>query len=429
MYEIFNAYLENGLKIVLHRLPAVRTVACGLWVKQGSCYEDDANNGLSHLAEHLIVNPDRAAKVEYAELMDEAVANGVVYNAATTKEYTYYYLVGLKRTLHLCLSALACIAKENRSFSEEFFDNEKKVVMQEAIGFYSSFQQIKERTGQALWGDTGIGKIIMGNMDNVSEATQEEIYNLINASYVPENAVLVVVGDIEYRETMDLAESYFADWIDRRNAVNIRAVEDEPGIYFNQTKGPSVVLSVGFRAPSYGSREREATEIMTRMIGSGNLQSRLAKEIRMKRGLSYTLGSFSRFYKNQGTIGFTAVCSKEKVFETAEIMMEVLKETREHGFSEEEIAREKNTMKTSLLLSVDNIRDHLQNIGKSCVLDRDFYIEKELREIENLEKDEIENITGKILQEENMGLAVIGECDVDKILETVVLDGRSEGNG
>ena len=62
MYDVLNAYLENGLKIVLHKVPEAKTISCGLWVKQGSTYETDENNGLSHLTEHLLINPENERK-------------------------------------------------------------------------------------------------------------------------------------------------------------------------------------------------------------------------------------------------------------------------------------------------------------------------------------------------------------------------------
>ena len=58
VYDVLNAYLENGLKVVLHKIPGVKTISCGIWIKQGSIYETDENNGLSHLLEHLILNAD-----------------------------------------------------------------------------------------------------------------------------------------------------------------------------------------------------------------------------------------------------------------------------------------------------------------------------------------------------------------------------------
>ena len=85
VYDVLNAYLENGLKIILHKIPEVKTVSCGLWVKQGSSYESDEFNGLSHLAEHLLMNAEDVINEQYKYLIAEITDNGVMYNAALEK--------------------------------------------------------------------------------------------------------------------------------------------------------------------------------------------------------------------------------------------------------------------------------------------------------------------------------------------------------
>ncbi len=195
MYDIVNVYLENGLQVVLHRIPDIRTMACGLWIRQGSKDEDDSTNGLSHLIEHLKLNKENNSNPNFKYLLDEIVSEGVTYNAGTTKESTYFYFAGLVNTLEKCISALYHIAT-NDEFDEEFFINEKKVVNQEVSSFYSAFNQIQERTGQALWGNVGIGKIIVGNKENVDNTDINTIKNIINNSYTQENSVVVIVGCI-----------------------------------------------------------------------------------------------------------------------------------------------------------------------------------------------------------------------------------------
>ena len=150
VYDVLNAYLENGLKIVVHKIKDAKTVACGLWIHQGSVNETDENNGLSHLVEHLMLNAANEQRQEYQKLMNEVSSQGVIYNAVTTKEYTCFHYTGLPRTINLCLQCLASIAKDKQYFPPDFFQKEKQVVLQEAISYYSSFQQIKERTSQAL---------------------------------------------------------------------------------------------------------------------------------------------------------------------------------------------------------------------------------------------------------------------------------------
>lgn len=421
MYDVLNAYLENGLKVVMHRMPGQRTIACGLWVSQGSSYEISENNGLSHLAEHLVLNPEDSANEDYKKTIEEATTNGVVYNAATTKDYTCFYFTGMKNTLRVCLTALSYVAMKNREFIPEMFENEKNVVLQEAVGFYSSFQQIKERTGQALWGNTGTGRIIMGDTSVIANATYEKVSELIDEAYVPGNATLVVVGGIDYDDTSALIEKLFSGWKDRWIDRKEQPVDKTPGVYFNTGSGQSVVFSVGFRTVPYQASQRPYIDMLVRILGASGMQSRIIKEIRVNRGLSYTLGGFSSFYGRRGTVGFTVVCDKQNTMEVAEVMMNIISEAAKNGFTEEEIEREKKVMETSMLLSIDNITDHLRFIGKSSVMSKSYYMENELRAINNIHKPELDSIATDLLREENMGLAVIGDCDIDELMNKVVI--------
>lgn len=99
MHDILNAYLENGLRVVLHKIPYAKTAACGLWVNQGSKYEIERTSGLSHLTEHLLVNPENRANEAYQKLMREIAIEGVFHNTSTTKESTSFYFAGLKSAL------------------------------------------------------------------------------------------------------------------------------------------------------------------------------------------------------------------------------------------------------------------------------------------------------------------------------------------
>lgn len=419
MYDVINAYMENGLKVILHRIPEAKTVSCGLWVNQGSKHENDENNGLSHLVEHLVINPQNANNYEYSELAYRAAAEGVIYNAATTKECTYFYYIGLKNTLDICLSCLAQIAINNRDFEHNFFENEKKVVLQEATSFYSSFQQIKERTSQAIWGNVGIGKVIMGNLRLIEKATQEQVQELLRVSYIPANATIVVVGNIDYSQTLEMIENKFGKWEDRRKIIKEEFVEELPSGYWNKGSGSNAVISIGFRAPSYQSEYRTATDMMVRILGQSGLQARIVQEVRMKRGLAYNVGGFSNFYKNRGTIGFMAVCDKNKTMEVADVIMNTFFKVLTTGFTEEEISREKKIMETSMLLSMENTTDHLRNVGKCSVMESNFYIENEVRRIRSVTKEDLDSIAKRILHENNMGLAVIGDCELDKLTEKV----------
>uniref|UniRef100_UPI00047C562D M16 family metallopeptidase n=1 Tax=Butyrivibrio sp. NC3005 TaxID=1280685 RepID=UPI00047C562D len=401
------------------KIPGAKTIACGLWVAQGSKNESDSNSGLSHLVEHLVVNPVTSGNEVYQRLIEEATNSGVVYNAATTKEYTCFYFTGLSNTLDLCVKCLSNIAMNNRVFPKDMFENEKKVVIQEATSFYSSFQQIKERTSQALWGNMGIGRIIMGNISNIQNATLEQVNEILDMNYIPERSSVVIVGDIDYGRALELIGSDFDSWKDKHCGEVPELVDSEPGVYLNKGSGASSVVSIGFRTGGYSMMQRQAIEMMVRILGQSGLKSRIVDEVRMKRGLAYNVGGFYSVYKNHGTIGFMSVCDKEKTVDVAKVMMDTILHAKKEGFTDEEIEREKKMMETTMLLSVDNITDHLRNIGRCDIMGSDFYIENEIRGIRSITKELVNHVADEIIQEANLGLALIGECDNDLLLNTV----------
>jgi len=401
----------------MHKIPHVRTMACGAWVRQGSKHEDDENNGLSHLIEHLMINIDNGNNPKFQRLINEAISEGIVYNAGTTKETTSYYFTGLSNMLETCIETLASIVIDNKGFSNELVENEKKVVAQEAISFYSSFNQIKERTSQALWGNVGIGKIIVGSLENINKAKTSDLEEIINGAYTPENASIVVVGGIDYQKTLDIIEENFSRWKDKDTRPYKEIVDSEPGIYFNSGgSGKSTVVSIGFRAPAYLDGERGNIDMIAKILGGTGLESRLVQEIRMKRGLAYTLGGFTSIYENRGTLGFSAVCAKESVSEVVKIMMDEFNKVKVEGFTDKEISRAKKVLETTTLLELDDLTSQLKFLGKSSSNGQIFSLEQEIRNIKKINSESLHKTVEDIFTEEKMGLAAIGNCDVDQLI-------------
>ena len=423
MYDILNVYLENGLRVIMHRIPHTRTVSCGMWIKQGSKHEKDNNNGLSHLLEHMMINVDNENNPRYQKLIKELSYEGVVYNAGTTKESTSYYFSGLASNLEKCLETLATIAIHNNDFPKDLIENEKKVVTQETISFYSSFNQIKERTSQALYGNIGVGKIIVGSIENIKNACNKDLVNIIDEAYTPENSTVVVIGGIDYQKTLDIIEENFSSWKDDETRQYKDVVDSEPGIFFNSTNnGQSSVVSIGFRTPSYIDKDRLNIQVMSKILGEPGFESRLIKEIRMKRGLAYNLGAFTSFYENRGTLGFSVVCAHESIEEVIKVMVNEFNKVKEDGFTDEEINRAKKKLETRTLLDLDNLTAQLKFLGKNSLYGNLFSLEQEVRNIKKVKKENLHKISKEIFTNENMGLAAIGNFDIDKAVQALEIN-------
>lgn len=420
MYELMNVYLENGLKVVLHRLPLAKTIACGVWIRQGSKYEDSKTSGLSHLLEHISITANSASNK--SDTLDKISEYGIVYNATTYKEYTSYKMTSISENMELCISTLSKIVTEYREVPDDVFENEKEIVRIEAMGYYSSFKQIAERCSQALWGNTDIGRIIVGDVDNINLATQENIYDLYRNGYTPANSTLVMVGGFEYEEALQIISKYFIGWKDRVSNNMGYSVNNETGIYINtQNGGESSIVSLCFKMLGFESKYRNDIEVLSLILGDSGVKSRLAKEIRMKRGLAYIVNSFESFYEERGMLGFASVCKSKNVDEILDIMIKELIRSRDYGFELSEIEAAKNKLITKRILCLENITEHLKFLGKCATYNYNYSLEQEIRNIKNIAPKSIMETANKVLNDTNMGFAAIGDFNSEELIKKVRL--------
>lgn len=418
MYEVLSAYLENGLRVVMHKLPNTKTVSCGIWIKQGSKYEQDCSNGLSHLIEHLLVSPINTNNNYYKSIMKEIELNGVQYNATTTKEHTHYYYIGLSNMLEIILDALANIVIKNRDISIEKFKLEKDIVKQEILSYYSSFNQITERTSQALWGNIDIGRIIVGNKQNIEYSTYEDIREIIESSYTPENSTLVIVGDIEYNKVLSLVEEKFNAWKDVETRAYEEVVNSSPGIYINnENKGKTTAISIGFRLENNYKEKIIPIEIISTILGSPSLDSRIIKKIRIEKGLAYSLNSFISKYSTKGTLAFTALTSNENVEEVIKLLLDEISIAKENFFTEKEIIKAKNKLETQAILKMNDLEKHLKFLGNCSINNETFSLENEIRMIKKCSNELLRSTMNELFCNENIGLAAIGKFDSNKIVD------------
>lgn len=422
MYEVESFYLCNGLKVIMHKIPGIRTISCGVWVNQGSKYETDETNGISHLIEHLLMSAENTNNEAYKNIMNRVNFSGVEYNATTTKEYTYYYFTGLNSMLDLCLDALANIVMFNKDIIREKFELEKDIVVQEALSYYSSYNQIAERTSQALWGNLDIGRIIVGNIPNIKEADLEYAKEIIDSSYTPENSTLIIIGDIDYTEALKLIEEKFSMWEDTKTREYTEVVNSMPGIYLNNgVKSSSSVISVGFRLNSNYKERTVPIEIISTILGHPGLDSRIVKKVRLEKGLAYSVNSFTAKYNNRGSFAISAITENTNVEEVIKLIMEEIQKAKEGSFTAEEIMKAKNILETQAILKLNDLNKHIKYLGNCSVGNNIFSLENEIRQIKKCSNEMIQSSLQEIFNDENIGVAAIGQFNSNNIVELITM--------
>src|SRR3979411_1638459 len=179
--------LPGGLRVVTEFLPAVRSVALGLWVGVGSRDGDQAHAGATHYLEHLLFKGTRRRTA--LEISSEMDAVGGEMNAFTAKEYTCYYARVLDADLPLAVDILSDMVTSSLITPKDV-DAERNVVLEEiAMNEDDPSDTVHEAFTAKLFGDTPLGRPILGTVDSINAITRDQIFEHYQARHTTANMV------------------------------------------------------------------------------------------------------------------------------------------------------------------------------------------------------------------------------------------------
>src|SRR6516225_2610631 len=199
--------LPGGLRVVTERLPAVRSVALGIWAGVGSRDEDHAHAGATHYLEHLLFKgTSRRSALEISSVMD---AVGGEMNAFTAKEYTCYYARVLDADLPLAVDVLSDMVTGSLIAPKDV-DAERNVVLEEiAMNDDDPSDTVHEAFTSKLFGDTPLGRPILGTTDSINAISREQIFEHYQARYTSEHLVVAAAGNLDHDVVVELVARAF----------------------------------------------------------------------------------------------------------------------------------------------------------------------------------------------------------------------------
>ena len=229
--------LPGGLRIITESLPAVRSASFGIWAGVGSRDEDIRHAGATHYLEHLLFKgTTRRSALDISAAID---AVGGELNAFTAKEYTCYYARVLDADLPLAIDVLSDMVTGSLLEPSEV-EAERAVILEEiAMTDDDPSDTAHEAFGWQLFGDTPLGRPILGTADSINAITREQIAEHYVAQYGPENLVVAAAGRLDHDEVVELTRDSFAQ------AMKERAVPVAPRL-----PAPAALRSA--RAPACG---------------------------------------------------------------------------------------------------------------------------------------------------------------------------------
>src|SRR5690554_3364699 len=217
--------MDNGLHVIMHQDKSAPVVVTSVLYHVGSKDEDPERTGFAHFFEHLLF--EGTENIERGEWFKMVTSNGGQNNANTTEDRTYYYEVFPSNNLELGLW-MESERMLQPVINQIGVDTQNEVVKEEKRARvnnqpYGSFMAaVKEN----LFTKHPYRWAPIGSMEHLDEATLEEFYDFFKKFYVPNNAILVVAGDIEYDQTKKLVEKYFSPVQKGAEVPKVNVVED-----------------------------------------------------------------------------------------------------------------------------------------------------------------------------------------------------------
>jgi len=409
--------LPGGLRIVTESLPAVRSAAIGIWASVGSRDEDLDHAGATHYLEHLLFKgTSRRTALEISAAMD---AVGGELNAFTGKEYTCYYARVLDADLPLAIDVLADMVTGSLIEPKDV-DAERGVILEEiAMNEDEPSDTVHEAFAAQLFGDTPLGRPILGTVASINEITREQIADHYAARYTPPDLVVAIAGNVDHdvaarqiREAFGGALSADAAPTPPRLTAADPGLAAGTGVRLVPRSIEQANLVLGCAGMSRTDERRFALGVLNAALGGG-MSSRLFQEVREKRGLAYSVYSFASQHCDSGMWATYIGCLPAKADEVLAICQEEIGKVISGGLTDAELDRGKGQLRGSLVLGLEDPSSRMSRLGKSeLVYSRLEPVDEILASIEAVTHDDVRRVAADILGRPKV-LAVVGPFDDD----------------
>lgn len=384
--------LDNGLTIATDCVDTVKTVSVGLWNRIGSRYEDNTNNGVAHFLEHMVFKGTKnRSALDIARQIENV---GGYLNAYTGNEMTAYYARVMQEDAALGLEIISDLLL-NPVLPEDELEKERGVILQE-IGMYMDDPQslVGLNTQRIAYGDHPLGWSILGPEGLIASMPRDVLQNFIDTHYAPNNMVLSASGAVNHDRLVEQAHRIFGDLKPKEKQSFIPA-HYVGGDHRQQKDLEQTNMILAFNGLNYHDPDYYALSVLGVIMGDG-MSSRLFQEIREKRGLVYSVGTFIDAYSDAGLFGIHAGTGPQLMAE----LMPVLCDSLIHAagtFTDEELSRAKAQFRAQNLMALEGTFRRADRLAQNIIkYGRPIALEETLAKIDAVTKEDLDRLARRI---------------------------------
>ncbi len=401
--------LDNGLRVVTTGMPHTRSVGVAILTGVGSRYEGDRERGISHFIEHMMFKgtPRRPTAQHIAEAIEGL---GGVINASTDSEVTTYWAKVAHHHLPFALDVLVDMFR-NSMFDPQEIDKEREVIIQEICRMMDMPESwVHSLIGEVLWPNHPVGWDTAGTRESVTGITRQDILDYIDRGYLPRNTVISLAGNLDADRVTEQINQALGNWKSAPAPEFIAAADPAPGpswrIEFRETEQTHLCLAV--RGLPANHPERFTLRILNVLLGEG-MSSRLFLEIREKRGLAYSVGSYTSSLRDTGAMVLYAGVPPQKAGDVVTAMLEQLDLLKAKEAPAAEVIKAKEFTKGRILLRMEDTFANAAWFGQQEVLDQPVLtVDQVVQYLDAVTAADIQQMAQRLFSRDALNLAIIG---------------------
>lgn len=392
--------LQNGLKVIMSRRNKMPIAAVNMTFYAGSKDEEDNKTGIAHLLEHLMFEGSpNMEKGEFDEILNK---NGGESNAYTSYDLTGYYLVLPSSRLELGFW-LDSDRLTGFGISQESFDVQQNVVLEEKLQTQDNqpYGTLEEESCKRLFKTSGYRWPVIGFKKNIENLKLQDAINFFNRFYKASNAVLSIVGDIDYSETEKLVKKYYSE-IDRGEIITRKKFNDEYLKYEDTSTIISDVQLPGkfffYLVPEIGSKEYYHMLVLNQILTAGE-SSKLYNDIVYNSGLANEAESIVYGMEHISIFFVNLIARKGVDLEKLQERFDNIIEKMKNGdFKDDELQKAKNKLETGYFSKFTSSVYLSEKLSEYKILFGDYRrLIDEVNIYESIKKEDIIKIANKFL--------------------------------
>lgn len=419
MYQIKT--LKNGLTLITIPMPHLDSVTTLVAVGAGSRYETRNINGISHFLEHMFFKGSK--KYPTAEIIATLVDGiGAVNNAATSKEWTFYWIKSSSKHIELATDIISSMLRDSL-LAETEMEREKGVIIEE-LRMYRDMpsRYVADLYEHLLFGNQPLGWDIGGDEKTINGLKRDDFVKFVDSLYSPKNMALVFAGKLP-KNLEELAEKYFND-LPQRSKFNhipykkVKQTKPRVNIHYKKTDQANIIL--GVEGYDRDDDKRHAARILGVILGEG-MSSRLFIQVRERRGLAYNVSADHDTYKDTGSFAVYAGLKLEKVYEGLEVIKTELERTITEKVTDDELKKAKEIIRGRLAIRSESTNFLAEHFGTKFILDRELEsFEDYLKKTDAVSAVDVKKVAAELFQTKKYNLQLIAPIKSTQKFEEIL---------